>query len=121
MSRTLDLLSRAVTAQPIVTLLLLLVITISLGAGCALRAPQADHTAFLPSDSRVATASDKIDALFGRSGDTLTSTLLFRGNALTPDGLAQIDGVLVAAAGDPANEPSRHDPAVVEHKEVAWL
>ena len=53
--------------------------------------PQANTTVFLPEDSRVATASGKIQVLFGGSKDTMTATLIFRGNASTPNGLAQIE------------------------------
>ena len=91
MARVLDLMSRLFTAQPVATLLVLLVITIALGAGSTRLAPQADDTVFLPEDSRVATATDKVEVLFGGSTDTITATLIFRGSALTPDGLAQID------------------------------
>ncbi len=91
MSRVLDLLSRLVTAQPIATLLVLLAITIGLGAGFTRLAPQADYTVFLPEDSRVATANEKIEALFSSSKDTIPATMIFRGPVLTPDGLAQID------------------------------
>ena len=80
MTRLLDLLSRLVTAQPIATLLVLLAVTLALGAGFTRLAPQAEATVFLPQDSRAATASDKIAALFGDSNDTITATLLFRGN-----------------------------------------
>ena len=100
MSRILDLLSRLVTAQPIATLVVLLAITIALGAGSTRLAPQADDTVFLPKDSMVATATDNIEVLFGGSTDTITATLIFRGNVLTPEGLAQIDRVLNQATSD---------------------
>ena len=97
----LEKLSRLVTAQPVATLLVLLVITIALGAGATRLAPRAADTVFLPEDSRVATATDKIEVLFRGSTNTITATLIFRGNALTPDGLAQIDRVLNDATSDP--------------------
>ena len=105
MTRVLDLLSRLFMAQPITTLLVLLVVTIALRAGSTRLAPRADDTVFLPEDSRVATATDKIEVLFGGSTDTITATLIFRGNALTPDGLAQIDRVLNQATSDPRVAP----------------
>ena len=101
MSWVLEKLSRLVTAQPVATLLVLLVITIALGAGATRLAPRAADTVFLPKDSRIATATDKIEVLFGGSTDTITATLIFRGNVLTPDGLAQIDRVLNEATSDP--------------------
>ena len=105
-TKVLDALSRLVTAQPIATLLVLLAVTVALGAGFTRLAPQAEATEFLPPDSRAATASDKIAALFGGSDDTTTATLLFRGNAvLTPEGLSQMDGALSRVASDPRVSP----------------
>ncbi len=106
MTKVLDALSRLVTAQPIATLVVLVLVTVGLGAGFTRLAPQAEGTVFLPQDSRAATASDKIAALFGGSNDTITATLLFRGNAvLTPEGLSQMDGVLSRVASDPRVAP----------------
>ncbi len=101
MPRVLDGLSWLVTVRPLATLLALLVVTIALGAGVTRLAPQADNTVFLPEDSDVTLASETIDALFGRSQETVSATLLFRGEALTPAGLAQIDQVVTSAASDP--------------------
>ena len=94
MTRLLDVVSRLVTANPIVTLILLLAVTIVLGAGFTRMAPQADSTAFLPDDSRVYAANGRIADLFGSKSETISATLLFRGDALTPEGLAQIDGAM---------------------------
>lgn len=114
MSRIPDLLSRLVTSRPVVTLIVLLTLTVILGAGLTRLAPQADEAVFLPEDSRVAVAADKIQALFAGSNDTITATLIFRGNSLTPDGLAQIDGVLNQAVSDPRVAPflATPDPVV---------
>jgi len=100
MTRLLDVLSSLVTAQPIVTLVVLLLVTVGLGAGFTRMAPQADTTVFLPEDSKVATAAGKVEVLFGGTKDTITATLIFRGNALTPDGLVQIDSALDQATSD---------------------
>ena len=105
MSRVLDALSWLVTVRPIATLLVLLAITIVLGAGMTQRAPQAESTVFLPDDSRVAAGAGKIEMLFGSASGRVTATLIFRGNALTPDGLAQIDRTLHDAVSDPRIEP----------------
>ena len=105
MTRLLDVLSRSITARPIVTLVVLALVTVGLGAGFTRMAPQADTTAFLPEDSRVATANGKIQILFGDTEDTTTARLIFRGNALTPDGLSQIDGALAQITSDPGIAP----------------
>ena len=95
MSWILEQLSRLVTARPVVTLIVLVAVTVGLGSGVTRLAPQADDTALLPEDSRVAEASDKIDVLFGSSNDTLAATLIFEGDAaLAPGGLAQIDAAV---------------------------
>ena len=105
MSKVLDALSWLVTVQPIATILVLLAVTVALGAGFTRMAPPADTTVFLPEDSKVATASGKIQVLFGGTKDTITATQLFRGNALSPDGLAQMDDVLDRAVSDPRVVP----------------
>ena len=90
MSKVLDGLSWLVTVQPVVTILVLLAVTVALGAGFTRLAPQAPNTVFLPEDSAVATASSEIKVVFGDSAPKVTVTMLFRGQPLTPDGLAQI-------------------------------
>ena len=105
MSRVLNGLSGLVTTRPIVTLLMLLAITIVLGIGITQLAPQADNTVFLPDDGTVAVATATIDEQFGGSRDTTTATLIFRGDALTPDGLAQISRVLSDATSDSQVQP----------------
>ena len=87
--------------RPIVTLLVFLAVTVALCSGFTRLAPQTEAKVFLPHDSRAATASGKITALFGGSDDTITARLLFHGNAvLAPKGLSQIDGVLSRVASD---------------------
>ena len=100
MSKVLDFLSWLVTVRPVLTLLALVAATAVMGAGITLTAPQADNSVFLPDDSRVATATQTIDELFGSSQDTLPVTLIFRGEALTPSGLAQMHAVAGAVATD---------------------
>ncbi len=90
MSKVLDGLSWLVTVQPVVTILVLLAVTVALGAGFTRLAPQAPNTVFLPEDSAVATASSEIKVVFGDSAPKATVAMLFRGQPLTPDGLAQI-------------------------------
>ncbi len=95
-------LSWLVTVRPWVTLLVLLVVTIALGAGAGLREPSARLASALPEDSAITKALDEIESLFGESGEVRVVTLLFRGNALTPAGLAQMAALLNAIASDPA-------------------
>ena len=84
------------------TLAVLLAITVALGFGTTLRAPPPETSAALPKDSAVAIALDEIEELFGDSGEVRVATLVFRGDALTPGGLAQMDALIRAIATDPA-------------------
>ena len=101
MNNILDGLSRLVTARPYVTLAVLLTITVVLGAGGALRAPPPEIAATLPKGSAVADALGQIDVLFGESGDVRVATLLFRGEAMTPDGLDQMASLIGDIVGEP--------------------
>ena len=100
MSRALDWLSWLVTIRPWVTLAVIAIVTLVLATGVALRAPVAENEAFLPRDSDAAHAVAEIETLFGDS-DLVVATLVFRGEALTPDGLAQMDGLLSRIVSDP--------------------
>ena len=124
MGRVLDGLSWLVTVRPLATLAVLAAITIALGAGIPQRAPQADNEIFLSDDSDVAVALSKLEALFGDSAETVSVTLVFRGEALTPEGLAQIERVIdgitsdprvkdVLAAGDAVTSPAEPLAAVL--------
>ncbi len=93
--------SRLVTARPWLTLLVLLVVTVLMSMGSNLREPPLDTEGTLPRDSDVAAAMAEIDELFGDSGEVRVVTLLFRGEALTPGGLSQMDALLNDIAGDP--------------------
>ena len=103
MSRVLDRFSRLVTARPYITLLVLLLITVGLAAGATRRAPPVEGAslAFLPPGSAIATAVDDLDEFFGESGDVSVVTLVFRGEALTPGGLAQMDALLDSILASP--------------------
>ena len=96
----LDWLSWLVTVRPWVTLVVIAIVTLVLAAGLAQRAPVAENEAFLPRDSGVAKALEEIETLFGDS-DVVVVTLVFRGEVLTPDGLAQMDGLLGRIVSDP--------------------
>ena len=93
--------SRLVTARPFVTIGVLVLVTVVLGAGVSLRAELDETDGYFPRDSAVARALDEIDALFGESGEISIVTLLFRGEALTPEGLSQMSGLLDEIASDP--------------------
>ncbi len=100
MSRALNWLSWLVTVRPWVTLVVIAIVTLVLASGLAQRAPAAENEAFLPRDSGVAKALEEIETLFG-DYDVVVVTLVFRGKAFTPDGLAQMDGLLGRIVSDP--------------------
>ncbi len=99
-NRVLDWLSRLVTVRPWATLVVIAIVTLVLAAGISQRAPVADNEVFLPGDSGVARALEEIETLF-RDSDVVVVTLVFRGEVLTPDGLAQMDGLLGRIVSDP--------------------
>ena len=94
MNSTLDAWSRLVTARPWWTLAVLVLLTLLLASGSTRRAPPLDTEGTLPEESAVAQALAEIDDLFDESGDVRVVTLLFRGEALTPQGLQQISSLL---------------------------
>ncbi len=116
MSRLLDRFSRLVTARPAITLLVLLLITVGLAAGATRRAPPVEGASleFLPPGSAIATAVDELDEFFGASSDVSVVTLVFRGDALTPGGLAQMDALLdgILARPDVAALLAPADPLI---------
>ena len=101
MSKLLDTLSRVVTARPWFTILVVLIITVLLGLGADRRAPPPETADTLPQGNAVAEAIHEIDELFSDSGEARVTTLLFRGEALTPDGLSQMDGLLNRIVTEP--------------------
>lgn len=129
MSKTLGWLRRQVTVRPWATLLVLLIVTVVLGAGAARRAALPDTSESLPQGSVVATALAEIDELFGAAGKSKITTLIFRGHAYTPDGLAQMDRLIdritsdpdareLFAPTDPVAAPSSLVRAVLQAEEV---
>ena len=102
MDNALSWFSRLVTVRPWVTLLVLLLLTVALAAGAALREPPPDAAAALPDGSPITEAIAEIEERFGESGEVRVSTLLFRGEALTPDGLSQMDTLIDSIVMDPA-------------------
>ncbi len=102
MNRVLDRLSWLITVRPWITIAVLLLITVVLAAGAGRRAEVIEGAAlaFLPPDHRIVEATNQIDELFGESGDITVATLIFRGDALTPEGLSQMDGLIDRIASD---------------------
>ena len=101
MENLLGRMSRLITARPWITIFVILNITIFLTAGAVRRAPLPETADTLPKGSAVAEAIAEIDELFGEAGEANIVTLLFRGNALTPDGLAQMDALINEIVSDP--------------------
>ena len=101
MSKLLDTLSRVVRARPWVTILVIIIITALLAAGADRRAPPPETSDTLPQGNAVAKAIAEIDELFSDSGEARVTTLLFRGEALTPDGLSQMDALLNGIVTEP--------------------
>ncbi len=99
MNKTLDRLRSLVVERPRLTLLFLLVITVLLGAGTTQRAEPPETSETLPRGSAVARVLEEIDELFGES-EANVATLIFRGEALTPSGLAQMDNLIGSIIGD---------------------
>ena len=99
----LDKLSRLITVRPYVTLVVLLIVTVALASGTTLRAPPTEgaNVAFLPPDHAIADVTREIEELFGDSGEISIVTLLFRGDAITPDGLAQMDALIGEIVSEP--------------------
>ena len=116
MSTILDRLSLIVTVRPWITIIALLIVTVVLGFGSTLRAPPTEgaSVAFLPPGHAIANATSEIDEFFGDSGEISIVTLLFRGGAITPDGLAQMDALIGEIVSDPSvSELLVHVGAVV--------
>ena len=101
MNQALNLMSRLITARPYVTIGALMVITIVLGMGASLRAEIDETDGYFPPDNPVVKALREIDELFGESGDIIVISLLFRGEALTPEGLSQMSNLIDDISSDP--------------------
>ncbi len=106
MDKVLDRLSWLVTVRPYITLGVLVIVTVVLGAGAQLRAPPTEGAslAFLPPGHPIANATSEISQFFSQSGDVRLATLLFRGEALNPDGLAQMDALINEVVSDPTTK-----------------
>lgn len=101
LSRLVEHATGAVAARPWITVAVVLAATVLFGGGLTLRASQAETGTFLPSDSDAARAAETIDELFGGSSDAVVTTVIFRGEALSPAGLAQMDDLLDRVVVEP--------------------
>ena len=103
MNRILDRLSWLVTVRPYITITILLIVTVVLGAGATLRAELTEgaDVAFLPPGHIIADATREVDEFFGESNEVSVVTLIFRGDALTPGGLSQMDDLIDEIVSDP--------------------
>ena len=103
MNQVLERFSWLVTVRPWVTIIVLLIVTVVLAAGANLRAPPTEgaSVAFLPPGHPIANATREIEELFGDSGEVSIVTLLFRGDALTPAGLTQMDDLIAEIVSEP--------------------
>ena len=73
----------------------------SFAAGIVQLAPRSADESFLPHDSEITKALEYLGTLFSDSASVTLVTLLFRGEALTPEGLAQMDRVIERVLADP--------------------
>ena len=114
MTQILSKLSWLVTVRPFITIAVLLAITVVLAAGATLRAPPPETEETLPKGSAIAEAMDEIDDLFGDSGEVSVVTLLFRGEAFTPESLSQMASLVDEITSDPSVEEllAPRDPIV---------
>ena len=103
MDKILDWFRRQITDHPYLTILALLLVTVGLAAGAARRVEPVEGAsiAFLPPGSDIAAATADLEELFGDSGDVSVVTLVFRGEALTPGGISQMDALLEEILGEP--------------------
>ena len=101
MGRIINALSWLVTVQPLATLAVLFVVTIFFAAGILQLAPQSTDETFFPQDSKITKALEDLESLFSNSASVTQVTLIFRGEALTPEGLTQMEQVLERVVTDP--------------------
>ena len=99
MNKMLAWLSWLVTVRPYITLVVLLIITVVLGAGATLREPPIDGVRVV--QVAVGDVSEELGELFADSGEVNVVTLVFRGNVLTPGGLSQMDALVDDIVSDP--------------------
>ena len=103
MSRVLDRLSWLVTVRPYITIAILVLITVVMVVGAGRRAEVIEGAAlaFLPPGNAVANALNEIEEVYSVPGDVSVATIIFRGEALTPAGLSQMDALVEELVADP--------------------
>lgn len=107
-------LAQLIAHRPRTALSVLAVALVVLATGVALLDEQADDSAFLPPDSDVALADDALAESFPDSAGLVNVTILHRGDALTPEGLAHIDAVMdeVTSTPEVAERLARTDATI---------
>ena len=107
MNQILGRLSWLVTVRPWITIAVILVLTVVMAMGATMRVPPTEgaDVAFLPPGHPIATATQEIDEHFGDSSEISIVTLIFRGEALTPGGLSQMDALITEVVSDPSVGP----------------
>ncbi len=124
MSRLLDRFSRLVTARPWITVGVLILVTVVLAMGATRRAPPTEGASveLLPPGNDVAVAVADIDELFGDHSSVNVATLIFRGDALTPGGLSQMDALLDDIVAEPGTAAllAPDDPVVAPSSLVGF-
>ncbi|MYI56678.1 MAG: MMPL family transporter [Acidimicrobiia bacterium] len=125
MSRLLDRFSRLVTARPWITVCVLILVTVVLAMGATRRAPPTEGASveLLPPGNDVAAAVADIDELFGDHSSVNVATLIFRGEALTPGGLSQMDALLDDILAEPGTAAllAPDDPVVAPSSLVGFV
>ena len=103
MSRALERLSWLVTVRPYITIAILILITAVMVVGAGRRAEVIEGAAlaFLPPGNAVANALNEIEEVFSETGDVSVATIIFRGEALTPGGLSQMDALVEELIANP--------------------
>ena len=124
-SRPLERFSRLVTARPWITIGVLILVTVVLAAGATRRAPPTEGASveLLPPGNEVAAAVADIDEFFGDHSSVNLATLIFRGEALTPGGLAQMDALLDGILAEPGTAAllAPDDPVVAPSSLVGFV
>lgn len=107
-------LAQLIVRRPRTALAVLLCTLGVLAVGVALLDDQADDSAFLPPDSDVALADEALAESFPDSAGLVNVTILHRGDAVSPEGLAHIDAVMdaVIAESDVSERLARIDPVI---------